>query len=503
MIVIYQLLLPVSTAAIHASREVNLFDDSWRFLRDESPGYHPDQGCAFQKDIEDKHCQGLRQVKCVVMPDTDINPHTSGLGSAPGTSAEECCALCSSAEWAAKGCQFWTLSRNTCWFKSAVHTKLSSPGKISGQVFTPNNGTGACGAACCADKKCTTWQWCPPTAPCAQQESPGGGCWIGEATAKNCSPSTSGWVTRSRDPISNNTLCTTPFCMPSYNDSSWRTLDVPHDWSREDLPSRTDDKQFPVLGIRYGPWKVKAGDNASWSERDFDDREWQSAQGGVDWRQYGEAFARPGAVGWYRQHLSPPPAWLASVDPLAPVTVTLSLGVVAGADQTYLNGHLIGSSASLDVRDYVTPRAYAIPAGLLNLSRVPGANVVAVRVSVFGQSNSSSPQPSYGGLFDNPAIANHDTRAGPFDAAVSAGGKATGYTVGGVGWYRKSFECELAAGQRAWLRFDGVYMDSSVYVNGYLVGRHPVGLGWEGVCAYADSSVLIVDLLQPSFPVKF
>ena len=128
------------------------------------------------------------------MPDTDINPHTSGLGSAPGTSAEQCCKLCSSAEWAAKGCQFWTLSRNTCWFKSSLHTKLSSPGKISGQVITPNNGTGACAAACCADKKCTTWQWCPPTAPCAQQESPGGGCWIGDTIPQNCSSSTTGWM---------------------------------------------------------------------------------------------------------------------------------------------------------------------------------------------------------------------------------------------------------------------------------------------------------------------
>jgi hypothetical protein len=29
----------------------------------------------------------------------DINPHTPGLGSAPGSSIDQCCALCSSATW--------------------------------------------------------------------------------------------------------------------------------------------------------------------------------------------------------------------------------------------------------------------------------------------------------------------------------------------------------------------------------------------------------------------
>lgn len=257
-------------------------------------------------------------------------------------------------------------------------------------------------------------------------------------------------MARSRDPVSNTTkaMCTTAFCMPGYNDSTWRQLDVPHDWSREDLPSRTTDRQFPVLGVRYGAWKLRAGDNATWAERDFDDNHWAPAKGGVDWRQYGDAFGVSGAIGWYRQHLSPPPAWLSSVDPLTPVAVTLSLGVVAGADQTYLNGKLIGASPKLNTRDYATPRAYTIPAGLLNLSQVPGANVVAVRVHAFGATNESDPDPSYGGLYDNPVLHNHDARTGPFDVAVSPGGKSTGYTVGGVGWYRKGFDCPLEPGQQ-------------------------------------------------------
>ncbi len=36
----------------------------------------------------------------------------------------------------------------------------------------------------------------------------------------------------------------------------------------------------------------------------------------------------------------------------------------------------------------------------------------------------------------------------------------------GFGWYKKSFENHLAEGERLQIRFDGVYMDSTVYVNG-------------------------------------
>ena len=38
-----------------------------------------------------------------------------------------------------------------------------------------------------------------------------------------------------------------------------------------------------------------------------------------------------------------------------------------------------------------------------------------------------------------------------------------------LGWYRKSFENDLAEGERLQIRFDGVYMDSTIYVNGKAV----------------------------------
>src|SRR3954451_11617077 len=52
----------------------------------------------------------------------------------------------------------------------------------------------------------------------------------------------------------------------------------------------------------------------------------------------------------------------------------------------------------------------------------------------------------------------------------------TGYFQGGLGWYRKSFTLpRSAAGKSVSLEFDGVYMDSVVFLNGKQVASHPYG----------------------------
>jgi beta-galactosidase len=56
-----------------------------------------------------------------------------------------------------------------------------------------------------------------------------------------------------------------------------------------------------------------------------------------------------------------------------------------------------------------------------------------------------------------------------------AGGRG-GYFPTGTGWYRKAFRLPAGArGREAWLEFDGVYMNSDVWVNGTLLGRRPYG----------------------------
>jgi len=68
-----------------------------------------------------------------------------------------------------------------------------------------------------------------------------------------------------------------------------------------------------------------------------------------------------------------------------------------------------------------------------------------------------------------------DSAIGPF-SRQSPGGMSTGHVVGGTAWYRKAFVLdEQDSGQSVYLRFDGVYMESEVWINGHWCGYHPNG----------------------------
>ncbi|HLN55803.1 MAG TPA: glycoside hydrolase family 2 TIM barrel-domain containing protein [Bacteroidales bacterium] len=63
----------------------------------------------------------------------------------------------------------------------------------------------------------------------------------------------------------------------------------------------------------------------------------------------------------------------------------------------------------------------------------------------------------------------------PIDSGA-AGGLDAGYLVGGTGWYRKTFVMpEYTKGQRCQIQFDGIYMNSDVWLNGKHLGNHPYG----------------------------
>ncbi len=70
----------------------------------------------------------------------------------------------------------------------------------------------------------------------------------------------------------------------------------------------------------------------------------------------------------------------------------------------------------------------------------------------------------------------HDWSIGLDPVAGAGTDSGTGFLQGGLGWYRKTFTLPKAdAGKQLSLEFDGVYMDSSVYVNGTLAAAHPYG----------------------------
>src|SRR5664280_1412468 len=53
---------------------------------------------------------------------------------------------------------------------------------------------------------------------------------------------------------------------------------------------------------------------------------------------------------------------------------------------------------------------------------------------------------------------------------------AGGYLPTGIGWYRKHLNIStISKGQQFRIEFDGVYMNSDVWINGHHLGKHPYG----------------------------
>jgi hypothetical protein len=133
-----------------------------------------------------------------------------------------------------------------------------------------------CQQVCCLRQGCELWQFCPESAPCNSTK----GCWIGKMG--NLHQGATGWIGRARSSAPE-PVCTSQFCKPAFDDSTWEKVNLPHDWSALDLLPRQDDKSTPTLGLRYGPWRFHSGDGA-FSLPTFDDSHWQHVKGGEDWR---------------------------------------------------------------------------------------------------------------------------------------------------------------------------------------------------------------------------
>lgn len=74
------------------------------------------------------------------------------------------------------------------------------------------------------------------------------------------------------------------------------------------------------------------------------------------------------------------------------------------------------------------------------------------------------------------------------DGAQTANG---GYASGGIGWYRKTVTLSASActQQRIYIDFDGVYMNSEVWVNGHYLGKRPYG--------YISFGYEVTDFVKP------
>ncbi|MBP8605628.1 MAG: DUF4982 domain-containing protein [Phycisphaerae bacterium] len=239
---------------------------------------------------------------------------------------------------------------------------------------------------------------------------------------------------------------------PDYDDTSWPVLDLPHDWSIEDLPPA--DGSIPELEAVTGLWRFRKGDDADWKARQLNDSDWQSVLLPDTWEHHSDHTA-DNVFGWFRRHLEIP-------DNCKGKDFDLLLGCIDDVDEVWFNGWRIGGTGSFPPNyqtAWTIQRRYRVPALLV---RGDGTDVVAVRV--FDGSGS-------GGIYQ---AGSKSVRIGPFDPVLSAGGHFTGYTVGGIGWYRKHFTVEQPNKQVSVL-FDGVYMNAEVWLNGRRLGGHPHG----------------------------
>ncbi|MDR0861888.1 MAG: hypothetical protein LBN30_03815 [Oscillospiraceae bacterium] len=140
-----------------------------------------------------------------------------------------------------------------------------------------------------------------------------------------------------------------------------------HAWTR-----REDLGDFPELvaeseafaGMTAPEFAVDAPDSerADWSGVDLDDADWSE-------RELDDAFdddlLKPGVV-WFRKTLDVPPS-------LANKPATLYLGTLTDADETYVNGKIVGGTTYR-----YPPREYAVP------PLTVGKCVVAVRLTIGG-----------------------------------------------------------------------------------------------------------------------
>jgi beta-galactosidase len=242
---------------------------------------------------------------------------------------------------------------------------------------------------------------------------------------------------------------------PDYNDSSWLKVDVPHDWSIEGLghseATVENAKELPVI---RGEWKFNKGDDTLWKNPEFNDGSWQTVKLPAIWEEHSN-FKEDNVYGWFRRELTIP-AELNGKD------IIINMGKIDDVDETFFNGVKVGGMGQFPP-NYVTAwdisRHYKVPHEII---RYGGKNNIAVRVFDGIQG---------GGIYND----GMRVIEGMFESS-SPGGSGGGYINAGTGWYRKVFKLpRKVQGRRLFIEFDGVYMNSDVWLNGVHLGNRPYG----------------------------
>jgi hypothetical protein len=120
-----------------------------------------------------------------------------------------------------------------------------------------------------------------------------------------------------------------------------------------------------------GSWKFTINEKEGWNSIGFNDKNWETIQVPSPWEDQG--FYGYNGFGYYRKTIT-------INSNLKGKTLYLVMGYIDDADETYFNGHKIGSSGSFPPMfntAFNALRTYYIPEEFLNFS---GPNSIAVKV---------------------------------------------------------------------------------------------------------------------------
>lgn len=233
-----------------------------------------------------------------------------------------------------------------------------------------------------------------------------------------------------------------------------------------------------------GEWRFEIGDNMSWRERDFDDSKWAVVHAPREWED--EGFPGYDGYAWYRKHFQAQESWRGK-------SLFLHLGTIDDVDEVYVNGTLIGRTGSFwpDYQTaYSSSREYPLPESYL---RIPGDNVIAVRVydehlsggivggplGVFADMAALRPEIDLAGKWHFKPGDDMRWKEPTFDERswekmlVPAYWELHGHTsLDGYAWYRLRFTVPSdLADKRLILVLGNIDDFDETYLNGDLIGR--------------------------------
>jgi len=232
-----------------------------------------------------------------------------------------------------------------------------------------------------------------------------------------------------------------------------------------------------------GNWKFSIGDDISWSNKNYDDKNWEEIKVPSRWEDQG--FNGYDGYAWYRVHFEYDQAMKNNY-------IYLNLGRVDDVDQTFLNGNLIGHMGSFPPNfqtAYYVSRRYYLPSELLDSA---GDNVIAVRVYDYQLSGGileGDPGLEYldkdhsldlilSGIWKFKTVDDSVYAKTDFDDSnwnmitVPSFWELQGYRdYDGYGWYRKEFKISPDLAKKDLMLYLGKIDDiDQTYLNGVLIG---------------------------------